>query len=284
MLEFTGERMVTNEMLGKGIAEHLHRYALALEYSRGKVVLDIASGEGYGSSLLANSANKVIGVDLSPEAVEHARKAYKSEKLEFICGSVLDIPVDDNSIDLVVSFETIEHLEDQETMMSEIHRVLKPGGLLIISSPERDNYKKVDPDNPYHVKELSGEEFNDLLSGSFRNVNMFTQSFHIASIITPIEGKTEGKEYLTGDFNKIVKQHNKEITLYNIALCSDIDLPQNLPGLSVYNGEEMYRDHLFASAGKICDEKLQVLRRTFSYRLGNTLLLPFSWLKRLLNQ
>jgi len=281
MLEYTGERLITNDMLGKGVAEHLHRYALALEYAKGQVALDIASGEGYGSNLLASVALKITGVDLSQEAIEHARAEYRKDNLDFIQGSVLDIPLPDHSIDLVVSFETIEHLEDHETMMTEIQRVLKPDGLLIISSPERDNYDKVDPDNPYHVKELSGKEFKNLVSGFFTNVKMFSQSFHVASIISPAEEDIMGKEYFTGNFDQVEKQHQDTITLYNVALCSNVALPDKFEGISIFDGEEMYKNYLFATAKRYCDEKLEVLRKSASYRLGNTLLFPLSWLKKI---
>src|SRR5687768_2473380 len=124
-LDFTGERYVP-EIRGDIALEHLHRYLLAKQLVAGKTVLDIASGEGYGSSILAESAFKVAGVDISREAVSHAQAKYRAENLEFLLGSCSVIPLSDASVDVVVSFETIEHHDEHELMIKEIKRVLRP--------------------------------------------------------------------------------------------------------------------------------------------------------------
>ena len=133
MLEFTGERYVP-DVTGEIRHEHLHRYGLALGLLAGKDVLDIACGEGYGSAMLAAEARSVIGIDNAAKVVAHARKTYKkSTNLTFEVGDAKAIPLDDQSVDVVVSFETIEHLAEQDEMLAQIARVLRPGGLLIIS-------------------------------------------------------------------------------------------------------------------------------------------------------
>jgi ubiquinone/menaquinone biosynthesis C-methylase UbiE len=125
-LEWTGERYLPG-VRGEIELEHLHRYALARELARGKSVLDIACGEGYGADLLAAVAAQVIGVDLSEEVVEHARRKYGNRRnVQFRLGSCSAIPVGDASVDLVVSFETIEHHADHDEMMQEIKRVFDP--------------------------------------------------------------------------------------------------------------------------------------------------------------
>ena len=113
----TGERLVTSEY-GVNMMEHLHRYAIALDLCDDKVVLDIASGEGYGSLILAGRARKVYGVDISNEAVEHASKKYQKPNLKFLQGRADAIPLADNQIELAVSFETIEHHDLHDEMMS----------------------------------------------------------------------------------------------------------------------------------------------------------------------
>ena len=135
-LNFTGERYVPG-IKGDIEIEHLHRYALALELSKGKNVLDIASGEGYGSYLLSMLAKSVVGVDISKEAILHSSMKYIKSNLTFLCGSADRIPCESHSFDLVVSFETIEHHDKHEEMLQEIKRVLKPDGILILSSPEK---------------------------------------------------------------------------------------------------------------------------------------------------
>ncbi len=120
--------------------EHLHRYALAADICGGKDVLDIASGEGYGSNLLAQAAKTVIGVDISTEAIDQAKAKYVRPNLRFLRGAADAIPLDSSSIDVVVSFETLEHHDKHEEMLSEIKRILRPNGLLIISTPDKRFY------------------------------------------------------------------------------------------------------------------------------------------------
>ncbi len=166
-LSWTGERYIP-EVQGEIELEHTHRYLLAKKISENKRVLDIASGEGYGSALLAEVATSVIGVDISAEAIDHASKKYTSKNLRFILGSCTNIPLDDNSIDVVVSFETIEHHDKHHEMMREIKRVLTPNGILFISSPDKLEYSdKFNYKNPFHIKELYRNEFEDLLKKYF---------------------------------------------------------------------------------------------------------------------
>ena len=134
-LEPSGERFLP-DMQGNIALEHLHRYLMAREFVAGKVVLDIACGEGYGSALLAEAAARVIGVDISPEAVAHASAVYGRPNTMFQVGHCAEIPLSRASVDAVVSFETIEHHAEHEAMFMEIKRVLRPGGLLIMSSPD----------------------------------------------------------------------------------------------------------------------------------------------------
>jgi len=111
----TGERLLTG-YFDRFTVEHLHRYALTRRLDHGKDVLDIASGEGYGSNLLASVANTVIGVDIDPMVVRHAKNKYSKNNLDFLTGSCSSIPLEPDSVDLVVSFETLEHHDQHEEM------------------------------------------------------------------------------------------------------------------------------------------------------------------------
>src|SRR5579863_6555465 len=182
-LEWTGERLTT-ATTGQVEVEHLHRYFVARSLVRGRDVLDIASGEGYGSAFLAQTARTVVGVDIDVQSVEHAQRSYAAANLRFELGSAQSIPLAAESVDAVVSFETIEHFYEQEEFIAEIRRVLRPGGLLVISSPNRDVYSPPgEVPNPHHVRELTRDEFETCLHRSFRNVALLGQRPIVGSVI-----------------------------------------------------------------------------------------------------
>jgi GT2 family glycosyltransferase/ubiquinone/menaquinone biosynthesis C-methylase UbiE len=222
-MDFTGERYVP-ALAGQIKYEHLHRYALCLELVAGKSVLDIASGEGYGAALLASVAKSVTGVDIDATSVEHAKHLYYKPNLSFLVGSCESVPQPDNSFDVVTSFETIEHHGKHEEMLDEIKRVLKPGGTLIISSPNRLTYSD-EPGykNPFHVKELYYDEFYELLHRRFKSIRMFGQRLAAGSFVFPL-GTSGGSDFksLTGDAHG-VDEHIRELPspIYFVAVCSD---------------------------------------------------------------
>ena len=112
-------------------SEHFHRYLFALRYCEDKEVLDVASGEGYGSALLGQVARSVIGVDVDMASVDFANAHYLNERVSFRRGDAIALPIADASVDVVVSFETIEHLSDHEIFLTEVRRVLRPGGAML---------------------------------------------------------------------------------------------------------------------------------------------------------
>lgn len=188
MIEFTGERFVPTEQ-GVIRQEHLHRYAWCLPLAEGKDVLDVASGEGYGSAMLAGRARSVVGVDISHDAVAHASSKYRDVgNLQYVQGSAAAIPLADDSVDIVVSFETIEHLLEQEEMMAEIRRVLRPDGIMVMSSPNKQVYSdQAGYHNDFHVKELYLNEFTALVSSHFPAWRMSSHRMAVCSTITPSE-------------------------------------------------------------------------------------------------
>lgn len=190
-MEFTGERFIPT-LSGEIRHEHFHRYAWCRALVAGKAVLDIACGEGYGSAILARDATSVIGVDISDEAVAHAKLRYADiAGLEFRQGDAASIPLPDDSVDIVVSFETIEHHDKHEEMIGEIRRVLRPDGVLIISSPNRVVYsEKAGYHNEFHVKELDFAEFDTLLHTQFSEIRYFGQRIAVGSAIAAIRPDT----------------------------------------------------------------------------------------------
>lgn len=223
-MEFTGERFVP-EVHGNIELEHLHRYLLASKLVLGKDVLDIASGEGYGSAMLAKLARKVTGVDISEEAVAHARTKYIADNLEFLAGSCAAIPIDDATVDVVVSFETIEHHTEHEVMMHEIRRVLRPGGVLVISSPDKLEFNAAfGSTNEFHVKELLREEFDSLLSRSFKNHILYGQRIVYGSAVFREDGHSQLESYELHDASHAAIAGVPH-AVYLVAVASDGEIP-----------------------------------------------------------
>lgn len=221
-MEFTGERFVPS-CQGEIAAEHYHRYFFAANLVAGKHVLDIASGEGYGTHILAQSAARAAGVDISPEAVANATKNYAGENLSFLEGSAVAIPLPDASVDVVVSFETLEHLHEQEKMLQEIRRVLRDDGLLIMSTPNRRIYS-AHGDNEFHVKELDQEEFIALLAGQFTHVSLLGQRVMYGSLLSGTGGDPVLLRQREKD-NTVERQSFLEQAMYFIALAGNGPLP-----------------------------------------------------------
>ncbi|MEP6936774.1 MAG: glycosyltransferase [Chthoniobacterales bacterium] len=207
--------------------EHVHRYAIATRLAAGKRVLDVACGEGYGSNLLGHTAAAVIGIDIDQPTIEHAIGKYGRENLQFLVGACEHLPVENDSADLVVSFETIEHVAEPERFLSEIKRVLTPNGLLIISSPDKREYSDINGSrNPFHKSELYHRDFVRLLRSYFKECIIGKQRPVVGSWIAADEPSPEvsfgtfrgGLESI--DFTNGVYQG-----LYSIAVCSDVLVP-----------------------------------------------------------
>jgi ubiquinone/menaquinone biosynthesis C-methylase UbiE len=160
--------------------EHIHRYQEALKHIEpGNVILDIACGTGFGTDILASNTNgKVTGGDISTEAIEECNKEWKRDNIEFKVLDGTNLSYSDNHFDVIVSFETIEHTTSYVKMLSEFARVLKPGGRLILSTP---NAAITSPDgvigNPYHTQEFRYEELKKLLSGIYTNSQVYGQRY-----------------------------------------------------------------------------------------------------------
>lgn len=211
-MEFTGERLVPGAADADLEMEHMLRYEFAEQFASGKRVLDAACGTGYGSAMLAKKALSVCGIDISQDAVTYAATNYANSKVRFICGSVTELPFEDDSFDVVVSYETLEHIDgqSQELFLAEISRVLIPGGTLIMSTPNREVYDKRG-DNSFHVCEKSFAEFGKMLSERYANVRIFSQQWETGMSIT---GCGESEAVLQSAIQP-------ETAEYLIAVCSD---------------------------------------------------------------
>lgn len=225
-LPWTGERLVTSCRRPMAY-EHLHRYSVACGLAKGKRVLDLACGEGYGSNLLATFASKVIGVDRDAGSIAHAQGKYRRRNLKFLEGTCSAIPCADQSIDLVASFETIEHIAEHKAFLAEIKRVLAPKGLLIISSPDKSEYRKISPTpNPFHELELSHDEFSRLVGTKFKYTVIGKQRLVVGSwIASDNEVSGIGSATSQGWFDRVKIENGVYRGLYSLAICSDAKLP-----------------------------------------------------------
>ena len=178
------ERFTATYMDVTGL-EHVHRYQLACLLTKAKDVLDIACGAGYGAWMIAQQARRVFGVDASDDVVAHATRRYRRDNLTFHRGFCADIPLHDESVDVVVSYETLEHIFEQAEFLDECRRVLRPDGVLIISTPNLDVYNHGwSAPNPFHVKELTPVEFETALRRVFPNVVFGMQGLGFGSLVT----------------------------------------------------------------------------------------------------
>jgi SAM-dependent methyltransferase len=250
-LVFTGERF-TPESRGPIWYEHWHRYCAAANLTNGRRVLDAACGEGYGSALLALRAAAVIGVDIGAEAVAHAKSRYRRSNLTYIQASVIALPLAAASVDMIVSFETIEHLAEQREMLAEFRRVLAPGGVLVLSSPNRPVYNESgDVANAFHVRELDRDELKKLLDDHFPNQSWYAQRVLAHSLLWRDRGAADGVSFdvLTDDGPSHATSPAAPMYFVVVCAAAGIQLP-DLPALSLFDDGELSLWREFARAAK----------------------------------
>ena len=234
MLEWTGERFLPWIEGAQIHYEHLHRYAFAAQFVKGKKVLDLACGEGYGSYILAQEADSVVGVDIDERAINHAQSRYLRKGLHFIKGSITEIPIEgEQEFDVIVCFEAIEHIKDHDKLLSEVKRLIKDDGVFIVSTPNKATYTDAPGyNNPFHLKELYFDEFEHLLRQYFKNVRFFGQKVYTGSNIWDIS-LSQDDSYREFAVEKADKGFNfaesdRKVPLYFVALTSDVDLEPNI--------------------------------------------------------
>ncbi len=182
------ERVVLGKSPRGVVDEHLQRYLFAQQFVVDKDVLDVACGSGYGSALMVSAgAKRVIEVDLSYDTLTYARQEYLAGgRARFVQMDAARLGFRDSLFDVVVSFETLEHLRTPRRFLREIWRVLKPGGALVISTPNpvlsafpsgiyRALAKK--PSNPFHYREYSLRRLQQMLTANFRVTYVGGQRF-----------------------------------------------------------------------------------------------------------
>jgi ubiquinone/menaquinone biosynthesis C-methylase UbiE len=246
-------------------AEHIQRYQSAAEMCEDKVVLDIASGSGYGTQELARSAARVIGVDVSPEAVEYAHAHFAGANIEFLLGAATEIPLGDNSVDVVVTFETIEHVEDYRRFISEIRRVLRPDGVAIISTPNDLEYEE---GNHFHLHEFERGELLDLIGETFTFVDEYYQATWRYVALDTLDGLAGDSDRKTVNLAPLMPEQMR----YFYFVCSDAPIAAVVTPMGAlgehYSERENIAVHreLAALRGELAD-----LRASRSFRLAHRL-------------
>ena len=224
--------------------EHWHRYHFVLELVKNKKVCDAACGVGYGSALMASVANSVTGIDLNKKTIDAATKEYSSiSNLNYKHSNAINLDCEDNSYDVLVSFETLEHLYEHDELLTEFQRVLKTDGLLIISTPDKDVYSANDDHNHFHVKELTSLEFDGLIDSKFKYNKTYGQQFQLLSVIEKLQIEENHSDYKSvyvkqGKENLSIKNESKP--QYLIKLCSN--------NKQTINNIEMPNIHTFADS------------------------------------
>lgn len=248
---FTGERFLP-WVSGYPIMsyEHLHRYRFAMELVRGKKVLDLACGEGYGAHMLAREAESVIGVDIDFASVRHAKNRYAGGNLDFLAGSIAQLPIlGTGRFDVIVCFEALEHLVDHAGLMDEVKRLLKKGGLFLVSTPNASVYSGPSAaPNPFHVKELDLDPFKALLETRFEQTVFYGQKVYPCSSIFPLAGGSgRSSDFVIagegGPYTFVPPESRKP--RYFVAVASDVPIPDHeRPGYSQLCdlSESVFRD------------------------------------------
>lgn len=178
-MEDTGERLIpegNQQTLTYG--EHISRYVSLAHIVKSKRVLDVASGSGYGSQFLAQHAKSVDGLDYFEDAVRYSNETYPADNLTYTHGNAEAMPYDNNSFDVVISLETIEHLYNPEKFVLEVKRVLKDDGIFVVSTPNDDEFMD---GNIYHVHEFQFKELNVLMSKHFDSHEYYYQGTYFAA-------------------------------------------------------------------------------------------------------
>ncbi|CQD10118.1 type 11 methyltransferase [Mycobacterium lentiflavum] len=167
VLTLTGERTIPDlDIENYWFRRHQVVYQRLATHCVGRDVLEAGCGEGYGADLIAADARRVVAVDYDAAAVAHVRSRYP--RVEVMRANLAELPLPDASMDVVVNFQVIEHLWDQTQFVKECARVLRPSGLLMMSTPNRITFSpgRDTPINPFHTRELNADELTELLVGA----------------------------------------------------------------------------------------------------------------------
>ncbi len=237
-LEDTGERMIPEYHKGRNIyGAHFGRYKAGLSLVKNKVVLDIACGSGYGTQLMAGNAKQVYGVDIDATTLAYANEHFGATNVTYLQGDGVAIPLDDDSVDIVVSYETIEHIDDYRTFLKEVKRVLRPKGLLLLSTPNDVEYAE---GNHFHLHEFTYQQLKKLVGQYFPYHKDYFQTLWLSSTILP--EALQASEWEASISTTSTVPLRPEQSIYFFLLCSDRDISEEIEAQAVIGEHFRQRD------------------------------------------
>ncbi|WP_310473813.1 methyltransferase domain-containing protein [Sandarakinorhabdus sp.] len=262
------ERFDPAEQRGRIAYEHLHRYALCAQHVAGKRVLDLACGTGYGTAILGAQGGQVTGVDISAAAIRIAKLRHGSDNTTFVIADCFDLPFAAASFDVVVANEMIEHVADHDALIIEARRVLAPGGLLLVSTPNKPVYNRFKSPNTFHVSEMDQPEFQQLVGRHFRHVRLTGTRMALLSVGFPLDDSPHdnlgaarifnGSVTATGQPELVCGEFGLAEPEYLIAACSDEPLETLPVESSLYLGrnDDLWQEHerIMAWASQLHEE------------------------------
>lgn len=268
------ERFEPAETGGRILYEHLHRYAICRDRVAGQRVLDVACGAGYGTNILAQVAAHATGLDLDEGAIRTARRRYRRQNLKFVAADCCNMPFEDGSFDAVTANEMIEHIEDHDAFIDEVKRVLQPGGMFMVSTPNKPIYNRHKSPNPFHVSEMDIPEFRELLESHFRHVHFTGLRMALVSAGFELEAAKQSSNLVAAKTYRGFRESNgkpnvtnDELSLdepeYVLALCSDRPIEQDATASTIFfsRDDDLWNEHekIMAWASQLHEED-EVLR------------------------
>jgi ubiquinone/menaquinone biosynthesis C-methylase UbiE len=233
--------------------EHIHRYAGCAEIVRGRRVLDVACGEGYGAALIARTAKCVVGTDIDADVVRVAQARYGRDGLEFLRADMFELPFKSRSFDVVTCFEAIEHVSTPSRALDEIARVVASGGTAIISTPDKAVYSDAENyENEYHLHEFYRDEFYDELRQRFSTVSLMGQRIRAGSELVALDPSARSLPSVISYLPDPVDASRVDVSpsRYLIAVCRDGESPEDADGMApgvLLDGSDRLIDEYIAS-------------------------------------
>lgn len=209
-----GERMLPTrgDEISFVFSRHKFAYQFAQNYVSGKTVIDVGCGSGYGSMLLAKKAESVLGLDYHAAAIEYCRQNYHAAHLRFKQKDASTIDAE-NEFDAAVCFQAIEHFHNPGHFLNQLKKVVKPGGTILISTPNVKKSLKGSLKNPFHVNEMNYQQFNSLLQKHFSSYELLGVGYAAKNKMRDFLGKLPFYQW-----GKYLKRKSKIKKLANKAL------------------------------------------------------------------